>query len=108
MEKLRLKEAILFAKSQGKAVNKLDLAKALWPDSSDSTARANLCNLEACRCKKIDMEHVSILCKALGVSSDYLFGLTENPRPVSAKITVVPEIISETIEKLTEAQNLLK
>lgn len=58
---------------------KAELAMALWPKSSKKAAYMNLLNLETGKSKKIDVASVPILCRFLGVSADFLFGISEVP-----------------------------
>lgn len=74
--KIRIDEALAKAKYNGKAVLKKDLAAKLWPDSSEISQQVNLSNLCAGRTTKISPEWILILCSELGVSADYLFGLS--------------------------------
>lgn len=108
MRELRVREAINIAKANGIKVKKGELACVLWPNSTASGAKCNLCNMEANKMKKITIEQVSLLCNILGVSADFLFGLTDNPVPIengraaireeSLKILEAAEIIKETIK----------
>lgn len=79
MQKLRIYEAIEFAKGQGKRVRKMELAKMLWEDSSQSALKANFANLAKGRTKKVNIDAIPLLCKELGVSADFIFGLSEKP-----------------------------
>lgn len=79
MAEIRLNEAFAFAKDSGKKVMKKSLAAELWPGSRPKTAHANISNLCNGKTKKIDIGAVPVICKALGVSADYLFGIDEAP-----------------------------
>lgn len=76
---IRITEAITYAKEKGLLgkKQKAELAQALWPNSSPRAAYMNFLNLETGKSKKIDTATVPILCKMLGVSADFLFGLTD-------------------------------
>lgn len=76
---LKLNEAVAYAKKGGKKIRKVDLAVALWTNSSNKTAHTNFSNLAGGKSKKIDIAFVPILCRELGVSADFLFGLTDEP-----------------------------
>lgn len=78
---IRITEAINYAKEKGLLgkKQKADLAQALWPNSNPKAAYMNFLNLETGKSKKIDVATVPVLCSMLGVSADYLFGLTDTP-----------------------------
>ena len=78
---IRITESINHAKEKGLLgkKQKAELAQALWPNSSPKAAYMNFLNLETGKSKKIDIATVPILCSMLGVSADYLFGLTDTP-----------------------------
>lgn len=75
---LKLNEAVKYAKTT-KRVRKTNLAQMLWPESTSRTARANFSNLISGKNKKIDISAVPIICSELGVSADFLFGLSMEP-----------------------------
>lgn len=79
MDNFKLSDAFVYAKNNGNKVMKRDLAKILWEDSREKTAVANISNLCNGKTKKIDIEAVPIICEKLGITADYLFGLTHNP-----------------------------
>ena len=79
MEKIKLNEAFAYAKANGNKTKKIDLAKILWSDSSAKTAHANFSNLCSGKTKKIDIEAVPVICEKLGVTADYLFGISKEP-----------------------------
>lgn len=78
---IRITEAITYAKEKGLLgkKQKAELAQALWPNSTARAAYMNFLNLETGKSKKIDVATVPVLCNMLGVSADYLFGLTDTP-----------------------------
>lgn len=76
MGNLKLNESFEFAKCEGKKVMKRELASELWPDSRDKTANANISNLCNGKTKKIDIDAVPIICERLGVTADFLFGIS--------------------------------
>lgn len=55
------------------------MARELWTESSLRSAQANFSNLCSGVTKKIDIEMVPVICEKLGVTADYLFGLTQQP-----------------------------
>lgn len=79
MGNFRLVESFDRAKEKGNGVRKLDLAKILWPESKDKAAHTNMSNLIHGKVKKIDIAAVPIICERLGVTADYLFGLSNEP-----------------------------
>ena len=79
MSNFNLSEAFVYAKNKGNKVMKRDLAKILWNDSRERTAVANISNLCNGKTKKIDIDAVPIICKELGVTADYLFGVASTP-----------------------------
>lgn len=78
---IRITEALTYAKEKGLLgkKQKAELAQALWPNSAPKAAYMNFLNLETGKSKKIDVATVPVLCSMLGVSADFLFGLTETP-----------------------------
>ena len=77
----RLRESIAYAKEKGLLGKrqKQDLAQSLWPESSPRAAYMNFLNLETGKSKKVDVANVPVLCSILGVSADYLFGISDTP-----------------------------
>lgn len=110
MQKLRINEAIALAKEKGIPFRKLELAKKLWPDSDANTAKANLSNLIAGRSKKVTIDAVPLLCAELGVTADFLFGLTSVPSTPEreASIAAAGVLVDGAIKALEKAQNVLK
>lgn len=78
--RLRINEAIKIAKREGKKIKKTDLAFALWDVKNIKAARENIYNLCSGKSKKVDIDAIPIICDKLGVTSDYLFRMTENPK----------------------------
>lgn len=74
-----MNEAFAYAKKIGNKIMRRDFAMALWPNSRAKSAHANLCNLCNGKTKKVDIEAVPVICTTLGVTSDYLFGLSPYP-----------------------------
>lgn len=77
----KLNEAIAHAKEKGLVGKKelTSLAEVLWPGSKKHSAYVNFLNLKTGRTKKVDIENVPTICRILGVSADFLFGLTDVP-----------------------------
>lgn len=95
---IRITEAINYAKEKGLLgkKQKADLAQALWPNSNPKAAYMNFLNLETGKSKKIDVATVPIICNMLGVSADYLFGLTDTPN-YSAKTQDIADKAREIV-----------
>lgn len=72
----RVEEAIGRARANGKKVLKKDLAKSIWPDSSEAAQQVNMTALCSGRKLKVAPEWVEVICKETGVTADFLFGLT--------------------------------
>lgn len=94
MGNLKLNESFEYAKSAGKKVMKRELASELWPDSRDKTANANISNLCNGKTKKIDIDAVPVICERLGVTADYLFGLS----PLQTRDMEVKELRDKMME----------
>lgn len=96
---MRLKEAIAYAKEKGLLgkKQKKELAQVLWPKSTPRAAYMNFLNLENGKSKKIDVESVPTLCSVLGVSADYLFGISNNPTTAD-KSSAITDKAREIIE----------
>lgn len=101
---IRLAEAMAYAKEKGLLgkKQKAELAQALWPKSNPKSAYMNFLNLESGKSKKVDVEQVPIICSILGVSADFLFGLTDTPNASTKK----EEIANKAREIVTLVTNL--
>jgi len=75
--RIRVKEAIAYAKSTGQRVRKGELAKKMYPYASDKSAYMNLRNLSNGEVKTIDRDKVELICNELRVDPNFLFGWTE-------------------------------
>lgn len=92
----RIKEALAYAKEVGLINKDYELANKLWSDSSEKSAYMNLRNLIRGKSKKINIGDVPYICKTLGVSADYLFGISDvrtNKEEMEAIIAKANEII---------------
>ena len=92
----RIKEALAYAKEKGLIKKNSDLANELWCNSTEKSAYMNFRNLIEGKSKKINIGDVPFICKALGVSADYLFGLSDirnNKEEKETLITKANEII---------------
>ena len=100
----KLKEAIAYAKEKGLLgkKQKKELAQALWPNSTPHAAYMNFLNLKTGRSKKVDIEKVPTICRILGVSADFLFGLTDVPNITPKK----NELVDKAREIITLASAL--
>lgn len=79
MAKIRLEEALIYAKEHGRQVLKKDLAAKMWPDSSEPAQQVNMTNLCNGRRTSVEPEWVQIICKECGCTADFLFGIDEQP-----------------------------
>lgn len=73
---LRIEEALARANAgRQKKIKKTDVARAIWPDKQESTARMNLANLLAGRAQRIEPEAIVAICQILGCTADFLLGI---------------------------------
>lgn len=108
MENFKLNEAFNYAKIvEGRKLKKIDLAKILWASSSEKTAHANFSNLANGKSKKINIDAIPVICKHLGVTADYLFGLAAEPTKEKEFLSLKSQIL-EYIEKTDELSELMK
>ena len=107
---LKINEAFDYAKKEGRRVKKFDMAQELWSESSLRAAQANLSNLCSGFTKKIDIAMVPIICERLGVTADYLFGLSEHPTregELQELRTKVESLLTKLEEEATEMRKNL-
>lgn len=107
MGNLRLDESFAVAKENGNKIKKLELARILWPDSKDKTAHTNMSNLTHGKVKKIDIDAVPIICEKLGVTADYLFGISKEPTK-SEEFEALRSQIETYLERMDAASDELK
>ena len=74
---LKLNEAIALSASKGKKVKKKELAAKIWPNSNSSAQAVNMANLCNGTTKRFDSDWIIIICRELGCTSDFLFGLDD-------------------------------
>ena len=72
--RIRIREAIQYAKSQGKKIKKKDFAGLIFPYVSQRSAVVCLNNYERGQSKKMDRQQVMTICKKLGCDANMLFG----------------------------------
>lgn len=101
---IQLKESMAFAKEQGRKIKRLDLARSIWPDSSDRAAYMNLHNLESGVVKSITPEAVEVITSVCGVSSDFLLGLTDVPNDSERikKMEGISDSLREIADQITQ------
>lgn len=104
MSNFKFNEAFLYAKRNGKRARKIELAQILWEDASRDTARANMANLVSGRTKRIEIKDIPTICDYLGVSADYLFGLTDYPTK-SAEYDALKKRVDTFIGKISKAES---
>ena len=97
----RIKEALAYAKEKGLIKKNSDLGNELWCDSSEKSAYMNFRNLIEGKSKKINIVDVPFICKTLGVSADYLFGLSDVRTSKEEKETIITKA-NEIIEIATK------
>lgn len=108
MDNFRLNEAFEYAKKvDGRKIKKIDLAKILWGDSTAKTAHTNFSNLANGKSKKINIDAIPIICKHLGVTADFLFGLSQEPTKAQEFQTLKAQIL-EYLEKSDELNELMR
>ena len=92
----RIKDALAYAKEKGLIKKNSDLANELWCNSTEKSAHMNFRTPIEGKRKKINIADVPLICKTLGVSADYLFGLSDvrtNKEETETLITKANEII---------------
>lgn len=72
--RLRIEEAIAYAKLNGKTVLKKDLASKMFPECNEQTAVVNFGNVISGRTQRIKIDWVRIICTECNVSPNFLFG----------------------------------
>lgn len=90
------------ATENGLLGKKRDLAQTIWAGSSEKSARMNLSNLTNGKSHRIDLRAIPIICSKLGVTSDYLFGISDNPTPDDAR----QEIKNKALEIIEMTKSL--
>lgn len=83
MERFRLKEALAYAADCGKKINRMEIARILWPDGTENSIRHNLSNLENGHTSKIRVSWVIYLCDYCQCTADMLFGLEPFPNIIN-------------------------
>lgn len=100
---IRLREALQYAEQNGKKFKLNALAQKIWANTSvKRSAYMNLLNLADGRSKKIGIDQIEIICRELGVSADYLFGLSDIPNYNEA-LQEKKEVINEKATDLFHA-----
>lgn len=108
MENFRLNEAFEYAKKvEGKKCKKIDLAKILWGDSTAKTAHTNFSNLANGKSKKVNIDAIPVICKHLGITADFLFGLSKEPTR-EQEFIALKEKIEEYLNKSDELNELMR
>lgn len=73
--RIKLNEALALSTANGKNVKKNELAAKIWPGSNSSAQAVNMTNLCNGTTKRVDPYWIVIICRELGCTSDFLFGL---------------------------------
>lgn len=72
--RIRIREAIHYAKKQGKKIKKREFAGLIFPYTSERSAVVCLNNYERGATTKMDRIQINELSKRLGVDANFLFG----------------------------------
>lgn len=72
---MKINEALALSEAMGKKVYKKDLAAKIWSKSRPETQVVNMTNLARGVTRKVNPEWVVTICKEVGCSADFLFGL---------------------------------
>ena len=99
---IRLREAFEYAKAT-RVVKKKDLARLLWPSSTQATANANITNLQSGKVKNVDEKKIRVICEYLGVTADYLLGLSDIPTRAQER-----EVINDCLNDIEENVKTIK
>lgn len=72
--RIRITEAINFAKRNGKKIKKKDFAGKIFTYTTARSAVVCLNNYERGQSTKMDRQQISIICKETGTDANFLFG----------------------------------
>lgn len=75
---IRVNDAIISARMNGKKITKKDIAALLWKDSKQRTQAVNMSALCNHKTHSIKIEWVKEICEATGVDANFLFNI--NPK----------------------------
>lgn len=75
---IRINDAIISARMNGKKITKKDIAALLWKDSKQRTQAVNMSALCNRKTQTIKIEWVKEICEATGVDANFLFNI--NPK----------------------------
>lgn len=75
--KLRIDEALAYAKRNGKNILKKEIASELWEGSEATSAYINFNRLCSGKTQKVSISVINKICKITGVSPNFLFGYDE-------------------------------
>jgi hypothetical protein len=74
MKKIKLIEAMGFhAAKTGEQITRIELAEKLWPNSPKRSQYINISRLASGKAKRVDIDHVRIICDTLDVDANFLF-----------------------------------
>jgi len=73
--RIRIREAIHYAKKQGKKIKKREFAGLIFPYTSERSAVVCLNNYERSASTKMDRIQITTICKYLGCDANFLFGV---------------------------------
>jgi len=72
--RIRITEAINYAKSQGKKIKKMDFAGKIFTYTTARSAVVCLNNYERGQSTKMDKQQIHTICRETGVDPNFLFG----------------------------------
>lgn len=75
MAKLKIDEAIAFARLNGKKLTKTNIAARIWPESSPLSRRQNMTNLCTGKTDKVNPKWVEIICEMTGCDANFLLNI---------------------------------
>ena len=75
---IRINDAIISARMNGKKITKKDIAALLWKDSKQRTQAVNMSAFCNQKTQTIKIEWVKEICEATGVDANFLFNI--NPK----------------------------
>lgn len=103
--KLRMEEAYQYARENGYALKKKELAERLFPGAL--AAKVNLTNLFSGHTRRVDIDLIVTICQEFGVSADYLFGLVDTPTGVNAMTGNLKTLLDQAAQALWQAKGEL-
>lgn len=75
--RLKIKEALIQANEQDKSINRIELSKKLWPESSYESQSACMTYLLNGRNARVNTDFIKTICDYLKCTPNFLFGYEE-------------------------------